>query len=43
MLSKPSTAHRMALRRSFLRLVGYGREDLVAGLCTLPTGAEGMG
>jgi len=33
----------MAVRRSLLRLVGYGREDLVAGLFTLPTGAEGMG
>jgi len=42
-LSKPSTAHGIALRRACLRLVGYGREDLVAGLCTLPTGGEGRG
>jgi len=42
-LSKPSTAHCIALRRSCLRMVGYSREDLVAGLCTLPTGGEGLG
>jgi hypothetical protein len=33
----------MAVRRSFLRMVGYGREDLVAGLFTPPTGVEDMG
>ena len=42
-LSKPSTAHCIALRRSCLCMVGYGREDLAAGLCTLPTGGEGLG
>ena len=41
-LSKPSTAHCIAWRRSCLRMVGYGREDLVAGLCTLPPGGEGL-